>query len=397
MRVVVFPANSGWPSANAPTGCATHGGIVLQIGYLADLFETTRVVLPRAPQARPSGEMPFEGRNLSVVLLSTLPDPSLRRWLFLPVWLLMNGVRLIREIVAADALVIHVPGAISTVALVCALIARKPLFVRHIITWSKPGTLVDRFEKWLLEMYAGGTRVVLATGEGDAPPSARNRHIRWTFATTMSEDEMAGSAPRDLPRADELRLIIVARQEIAKGTDVLLQSMAKLGDEWPRLALDVVGDGAALQGFRALAVDLGVADRVTFHGQVTHGEVLRLLRNAHLFCLPTVHSEAFCKAVVEALACGVPVVTTPISVFPHLIGSRCGVVLEERTPTHLAAAIRHCLTEPARYRQMSIDAIATARLYSLERWREKIRELLEPAWGLNPRQKSPTEPASGLR
>lgn len=381
MRVVVFPANSAWPSPGSPTGHATHGGIVLQIECLSELFESTRVVVPRAPRARPAGEMPFAGRNLSVVPLSTLPDPSLWRWLYLPVWLMRNGVRLVAEIAAADAVMIHVPGAISMVALVGALLFRKPLLVRYIVDWSARGTLVDRFEQWLLERYAGGTRVILATGEGDQPPSARNRAIRWTFATTMSEDELARSAPRELPSPDAARLIIVARQEIGKGTDIVLQSLVLLRDEWPQMVLDVVGDGAALPGFRALAEELGVADHVRFHGQVTHQEVLRRLGAAHVFCLPTV-SEAFCKAVVEALACGLPVVTTAVGVLPRLVGNRCGVLLEQRTPEQLAAAIRHCLSDPARYRQMSINATAAARRYSLERWRDSIREMLRSAWEL---------------
>lgn len=383
MRVVVFPANSCWPSSTSPTGYATNGGIVLQIGALSALFEATRVVVPRAPSARPAGEMPFEGRNLSVVPLSTLPDASLRRWCFLPFWLARNAKRLRAEMAAADAVVIHVPGAISLVALVWALVARKPLLVRHLINWSEPRTLVDRFEKWLLERYAGGTRVILATGEHEEPPSARNRHIRWTFATTMSGEELEGSAPRVLPRPDDVRLIIVARQEVTKGTDVVLRSLVLLRDEWPQMALDVVGDGAALAAFRQLATDLGVAGRVCFHGQVTHREVLRLLRNAHVYCLPTV-SESFGKTVVEAMACGLPVVTTSAGVFPRLIGDRCGVVLEQRTPEHLAAGVRYCLADPSRYRQMSAAALAAAHGYSLERWRDTIREILGPAWGLAP-------------
>jgi glycosyltransferase involved in cell wall biosynthesis len=380
MHLVVFPANSCWPSAKSATGYATHGGIVLQIGSLSELFEATRVVVPTSPSAKHSGEMPFKGHNISVVPLTSLPNASLWRWLALPFWLTRNGVRLIAEIATADAILVHVPGVIGTVALLFALVSRKPLLVRHIINWSEPRTFVDRFEKKLLEKYAGGKRVILATGESDEPPSGRNPNIRWIFATTISEEDLDASSLRELPRSEEVRLIIVARQEVTKGTDLVLQSLFLMRDDLPNMALDVVGDGSALPGFRKLAKDLGLAERVCFHGQVNHSEVLRLLRRAHVYCLPTV-SEAFAKTVVEALACGLPVVTTAVSVFPRLIDNRCGVVLQQRTPEHLAAAIRHCLADPSRYRQMSIEATAAARRYSLERWRDTIREIVECAWG----------------
>ncbi len=379
MRLVVFPANSCWPSATSATGYATHGGIVLQIGSLSELFEATRVVVPRSPSAKHSGEMPFNGHNLSVVPLTPLPDASLWRWLALPFWLTRNGVRLITEIVTADAILVHVPGVISIVALSFSLVSRKPLLVRHIISWSEPRTFVDRFEKRLLEKYAGGKRVILATGEGDEPPSGRNPNIRWVFTTTISEEELDASSVRELPRPEEVRLIIVARQEVTKGTDLVLRSLSLLRDDLPTVALDVVGDGSALPGFRKLASDLGLADRVCFHGQANHSEVLRLLARAHVYCLPTM-TEAFGKTVVEALACGLPVVTTAVGVFPKLIDDRCGVVLQQRTPEHLAAAIRHCLADPSRYQRMSIEATAAARKYSLERWRDTIREILESAW-----------------
>ncbi len=282
---------------------------------------------------------------------------------------------------AADAVFALVPGEIGTLVLLLAFILRKPLLVRYIVAWSEPRTLVDRLEQRLLERFAGGKNVILATGESDESPSPRNPNIRWIFSPTLSEEELAANAtPRALPGSEELRLIIVSRQEVAKGTDLLLQSLPFIVRDLSGIRLDVVGEGSALPKFRELAKELGMEDRVRFHGQVDHAEVLALLQGAHLYCLPTM-GESFGKTVLEALACGLPVVTTAVSVFPRLISTRCGVVIDQRTPVHLAAAIRHCLVDRDRYRRMSIEAIAAARFYSLERWRDTIRGMLEEAWG----------------
>lgn len=380
MRLAVFPHNTCWPSSQSPTGYATDGGIVLQIGALSELFEATRVIMLRSPSGERSGEMPIKGHDLSVVPLRPLPRPPVWRRLLLPLWLLRNGARVVREMAAADAVCAVIPGEIGTVVLVLALILRKPLLVRYIIDRSKPRTFVDRLEWRLLERFAGGKNVVLATGEGDKPPSARNPNIRWIFSTTLSEAELAHACPRVLPSSQAIRLIIVARQEVSKGTDLLLQALSLVRSELPHISLDVVGEGSAMPMFRRFAEELGVEDCVHFYGQVDHASVLALLEAAHLYCLPTT-GESFGKGVLEALACGLPVVTTAVSVFPRLIGTRCGVVLEERTIEELAAAIRYCLADPARYKGMSMEAIAAARSYSLERWRNTIGRMIEEAWG----------------
>jgi glycosyltransferase involved in cell wall biosynthesis len=124
-----------------------------------------------------------------------------------------------------------------------------------------------------------------------------------------------------------------------------------------------------------------LADRVTLHGSMSHERLLELLRQADLFCLPADETEGFRQAVHEALACGLPVVATQGSIGPMLMGQGCGVILQESTPEAFATAVSDCLSDYARYRAMSLAALRKARRYSLERWREIIRERLEQAWG----------------
>jgi glycosyltransferase involved in cell wall biosynthesis len=120
---------------------------------------------------------------------------------------------------------------------------------------------------------------------------------------------------------------------------------------------------------------------VVFHGHVSHSRVLELLDKADLFVFPTRSSEGFPKAVLEALACGLPVVTTKVSVLPNLIQRGCGVLVDDDHPETIAAAVAFCLSDPQRYREMSASALAVASEFSLERWRDTIGEHLSRAWG----------------
>ena len=223
---------------------------------------------------------------------------------------------------------------------------------------------------------------MLATGGAADSPSARNPNVRWIFATSLTDKELAEcAANRQLTSDTDPRLIIVCRQEWKKGTGGVIESLRLLLDEFPALKLDVVGDGGALPEFRQLAESLGVAKHVSFHGKVTHEQVLSLLRRSDLFCYPTEASEGFPKVVLEALASGLPVVTTRVSVLPQLIDRGGGALIDKVTPTAIAQAVRSCLVDSETYCRMSESAIATAKQYSLERWRDSIGELLEKAWG----------------
>jgi glycosyltransferase involved in cell wall biosynthesis len=109
--------------------------------------------------------------------------------------------------------------------------------------------------------------------------------------------------------------------------------------------------------------------------------VIELLQQADLFCYPTRASEGFPKVVLEALACGLPVVTTPVSVLPQLIATGCGLIIEEAKPQAVADAVLQAVSDPVRYRAMSAQAVRTAQSYSLESWRDTIGDLLRKAWG----------------
>jgi glycosyltransferase involved in cell wall biosynthesis len=382
VRLVIVSHKPCWPSAASPTGYATDGGFPMQVRALSELFDSTTLAVPCDPPSDDRGALPLVGRNLSVLPLSPPRGRRLWRKLGMPLWLAGNGWRLRRAIRAADAVHAIIPGDVGTLGMLLAARMGKPLFVRHCGNWTAPRTIAEHFWRRYMERHAGGRNVMLATGGSDQPPSERNAAVRWIFSTSMTEQELASSAAPNgragrLPR----RLIIVCRQEKRKGTDVLLRSLRLLLKDLPDTALDVVGDGGELLALRALAEELGIGPRVVFHGRVEHEEVIRLLHEADLFCYPTTASEGFPKVVVEALACGVPVVTNPVSVLPRLLSDGAGLIVDETTPEKFAQAAREVLTDAKRYHTMSAQARETARRYSLEHWRDTIGGLLESAWG----------------
>jgi glycosyltransferase involved in cell wall biosynthesis len=382
MRLLVVSHKECWPSASSQSGYATDGGFPFQMRALSELFDKTTLVVPCRTRTSHTGEGPLTGHNLVVVPLSSPSGNGVWRKLGMLFWLVESGWDLVRQVRSADAVHAPIPGDVGTIGMLLAFVLHKPLFVRHCGNWFVQRTAAEHFWKWFMEKYAGGRNVMLATGgNSGTPPSARNQNVRWIFSTTLTKQELEEClTPRKEVDDRNVRLIIVCRQEKEKGTGELIASLPALLQDFPQLTLDVVGDGDALVEFRTSAEVLGVGKQVVFHGKVDHKRVIARLQQASLFCYPTRASEGFPKVVLEALACGLPVVTTRVSVLPELIEQGCGLLLDGTSPADIRLAIREIMSDQQLYQSMSARAIQTARQYSLEEWRDTIADHLKTTW-----------------
>ena len=123
-----------------------------------------------------------------------------------------------------------------------------------------------------------------------------------------------------------------------KGQKFAIEALAVL----PEAILLLAGKGEDENALKSLAERLGVAGRVRFLGAVPHGELPVVLNAADVFVLPTA-SEGLANAWVEALACGTPVVTTPIPGAQELVTDPAWGRLVPRDATAIATAVQELL------------------------------------------------------
>jgi glycosyltransferase involved in cell wall biosynthesis len=156
------------------------------------------------------------------------------------------------------------------------------------------------------------------------------------------------------PRGGEpdgpLRLLAVSRLVEKKGIDVLLRSAALLLQRGHDVRCQVVGDGPLRPSIVALADSLGITDRVELSGSLDASGVLAAYDEASVVVLPcrmdsNGDQDGLPVSLVEAMAVGVPVVSTLVSGIPELIEDGVsGLLVGPDDPTALAAAIEriHC-------------------------------------------------------
>jgi rhamnosyl/mannosyltransferase len=179
------------------------------------------------------------------------------------------------------------------------------------------------------------------------------------FEDRRGQTGAALRARRGLP-ADRPVVVFVGRLRYYKGLDYLLRALALV----PDVHLLLVGGGPLWDSIRALAAALGVADRVVFTGDVDDGELPACYAAGDLFVLPShTRAEAFGTSIVEAMAAGVPVISTEIQTGTSWVNQDgvTGLVVPPCDPDALARAIRTLVADPARREAMGRAGRARAR------------------------------------
>jgi colanic acid/amylovoran biosynthesis glycosyltransferase len=189
--------------------------------------------------------------------------------------------------------------------------------------------------------------------------------------------------PRQKAAAGETPLLLcVASLEDYKGHAYLIKACARLRDSGRRFRCLLVGDGELRPAIEARIARLGLQDVVVLLGRQPRERVSELLAEADVLVLPSVTTESGKQegipvALMEALACEVPVVATAISGIPELvIDGATGLLVPQRDAAALAGALARLCDNPEFGRRLAANGRAlvlqefdlienTARLYNL--------------------------------
>lgn len=166
--------------------------------------------------------------------------------------------------------------------------------------------------------------------------------------------------PAPLPGGRPIVLLTVGELTAKKGHAVLLQAFARAFAGHPDVRLTIVGDGDLRDELPRTAEACGVAGQVTFAGRLDREAVLESMRTCHLFVLPSI-VETFGVVVIEALACGRPVVCTICGGPEDIVQEGDGVLVKADDAEALADAMSEMVAGLSRYSPDSIRARAIAR------------------------------------
>jgi len=165
------------------------------------------------------------------------------------------------------------------------------------------------------------------------------------------------------PPTGRLRVGFVGRLFPVKGAHVLLAAAARD----PRLDVDVYGAGPEAAALAAQAAELGVADRVTFHGHADEAVLPSVYPTFDVLAVPSIpvpgSLEQFGRAVVEGQAAGVPSVASASGALPDVVGG-AGLLVPPGDPEALCDALVRVLEEPGLWTRLRDEGLASVDRYS---------------------------------
>jgi glycosyltransferase involved in cell wall biosynthesis len=224
----------------------------------------------------------------------------------------------------------------------------------------------------------GAARLVLANSHGIAE-LARGDGARETRVVHLGADLPAASRPA---RADAAATLVTVAHLIARKRHAdVVRALAVLGEKHPTLGYAIVGDGPERVALEGLASRLGVAGRVSFHGQLPPDRAVALAQRSTLFVMPSTE-EAFGVAYVEAMAGGVPAIGCRGEPGPEEIAAAGDglVLVPPGDVERLTQRIDELLCDPHRLREAGQRARATvAAHFTWERCGEQTLQAYEHA------------------
>lgn len=274
-----------------------------------------------------------------------------------------------------DRCCLIVGGTVMVLPIMLARMLKRPVYL--IVTGSAASTAKQQYgprsPRTIALMIAERVSFKLAssviTYNDSAAKYLQIDRIRPDVVTTGAEFVEEDFRPtKRLLRDRPFAIGFVGRLSPEKGILNLLDAMKLLAREFPDLILDIVGDGSLMEELKRIALTHPLGKRLRVLGWIGQQELPSEYNEIRLLVLPS-FTEGLPKVMLEAMACGTPVLATRVGGVPDVVeGGVNGFLLDENSPKSLADAMRAILS-------MQID--------ELERIAGQARMTIEKSFGFS--------------
>jgi len=355
-----------------------EGSFARYVDSLAPYFDEISLCVPVLDEPRGEGT-PVRAANVTLAPLPFFDGPA-KFYPKLPIVLprLAGWVRTI------DVLHCRVPTPAAIFVFALARLSATPAFLLVVgdlraLQATTPYRGVKRamwrvyveFEEWAVQWMADGA-VTFANGAALAAKHERGgRSPIETKTTTISARDIASRA--DTCHTRPIRLLTVSRIDPRKGLRVLPEALRLLGAAGIEATLDIVGPAVGRPGQHELSAILedakhqGVVDRLSVLGPMPLERLMPTYQHYDAFVLPTLPGEGIPRVLLEAMASGLPVVTTRVAGIPSLVTHEVnGLLVEAPTAPAVAEALARIVTEAPLRQRLIARGYETARGLTLE-------------------------------
>ena len=299
-----------------------------------------------------------------------LPNLKRKPWLWaqVPFFLIAELISTLRLARSHDVDVIHAHWLVpqGLVAALAATILRKPVVVtaHGADVHGLRGRVASALKRWALGRMTRVTAV--SQGLADSIQRLSSEHPVDVISMGVDVDRFrsmrGGSRLKRSLNLDGPMILFVGRLAEKKGVRYMIDAMPGVLRAAPAAAFVIVGDGPLRLELERRADTLGIAESVRFMGAKRPDELPEFYSAADVFVGPSIvarggDAEGVPVSLMEAMACGTPVVTTDVGGIGELVThDRTGLVVKERDPAGLAESVSRILTDEVLSRRLRRNA-----------------------------------------
>ena len=289
--------------------------------------------------------------------------------------------RLIRE---KGVEILHTHGYFaSTFGRLAAILARVPVIITHVHStyygYSKRNLLIERFlsfftDKIVCVSVAVQKFVLEVEGINEKKPL-----VIYNGVEDMGVREAKSEVSRKSFGISDSKIVVITVASLTphKGHGVLIDAMHILTQAYQNLRLLIVGDGPLRNDLAEYVMRLDLSRNIVFTG--LKRDIYSLLRLSDIFVLPSLEREGLGIAMIEAMACGLPVIGTRLGGIPEVIEENVnGFLVTPGNPEELAVAIEKLISDKtARERMGRMGRKIFEKKFTVTKMTESIESLYD--------------------
>lgn len=274
----------------------------------------------------------------------------------------------------------RVPDYSGLCGLFWARLIGKPLFINIVGDWHNWRNIATRLHGLmkfglqihfmvysLIERILCSNQLTFVQGKHIFKIYCRNVHSYECVSSSHYERDIVKTVKK-ISNQKIVRLLAVGRLVFLKGHRDLILCLKILKEKDPEhfYELTIVGEGKDYREYRKLSNRIGVDNQLHLIGQVSREDIFSYYDKADLFCLPS-YSEGTPKVVLEAMARGVPVISTDVGGVSGLITHRVsGLLVSPGNPGEMAKRIMQIINDKALYKKCSFLGLSIARKHTVK-------------------------------
>ncbi|OGN01552.1 MAG: hypothetical protein A3I26_00755 [Candidatus Yanofskybacteria bacterium RIFCSPLOWO2_02_FULL_43_10] len=258
------------------------------------------------------------------------------------------------------------------------------LEIHHVPGYPKAGNIKEKIYRWLMGWFvrfdarrAKAVRVVNQKETPDFLIKAGVPREKIIYIPSAYIDLLV-FRPMDLPKKYDL--IFVGRLVENKGTNLLIEAVNKLKIKNLSLKTIIVGDGPLKEKIKLQIIKHKLQDHILLYGRAKDStEIARLLNESKTLVMPS-YNEGGPRVIVEALACGVPVLATPVGIVPDLLKNGHGGEIIGWDANDIARKAEGLLNDSGKYQRYSQSGSEMAEQFekkkAIKNYAEKLQNLI---------------------